>query len=142
MKSVRIITIIAATMTLVACGNKDEQAQNAEQQTFVSNSNNKNADTRPGNRDWGDVSNLMKVDLPKGMSNRMVEYEAMTIYFNPSRHIPNCVIYELTATEVSQADGPKAERRYNYNFNADPQVSSSPEWWEYKNSDYDRGHMA
>ena len=87
-------------------------------------------------------SSLLYVAVPRGMSNEVLTSEAMTVYFNPKYHIPNCVAYELTATEIAQADAPDSQKRNNYTFNADPKVSSCPEWWEYKDSYYDRGHMA
>ncbi len=90
----------------------------------------------------GRNSDLVKVNIPRGMVNQTVRYKAITVYFNKQLHIPNCVAYELTATEIAQADAPDSQKRNNYTFNADPKVSSCPEWWEYKDSYYDRSHMA
>lgn len=88
------------------------------------------------------VTSLLYVALPRGMSNEVLTSEAMTVYFNPKLHIPNCVIYELTETEVTISDSPGAEKRKNYNYDKDPWTRNSPEHWDYRGSGYDRGHMA
>ncbi len=92
-------------------------------------------------RSSGDAS-LLQVTLPGGIDNVTVKYDYMTVYFNPSQRIPNCVAYELTRTQVSMADAPDAERRDNYKFYRDENVKGCPDWWEYKNTGYTRGHMA
>ncbi len=88
------------------------------------------------------ATSLLYVALPKGMSNEVLTSEAMTVYFNPKLHIPSCVIYELTETEVTISDSPGAEKRKNYNYDKDPSTHNSPEHWDYRGSGYDRGHMA
>lgn len=85
---------------------------------------------------------LLNISLPAGTDNQTVKYDYMTVYFNPRQRIPNCVAYELTNTQVSMADAPDAERRENYEFNRDSKANGCPDWWEYKNTGYDRGHMA
>ena len=87
-------------------------------------------------------SSMLYVALPRGMSNEVLTSEVMTVYFNPKLHIPNCVIYELTETEVTISDSPGAEKRKNYNYDKDPSTRNSPEHWDYRGSGYDRGHMA
>lgn len=88
------------------------------------------------------ATSLLYVAVPRGMSNEVLTSEAMTVYFNPKFHIPNCVIYELTETEVTISDSPGAEKRKNYNYDKDPSTRNSPEHWDYRGSGYDRGHMA
>ena len=85
---------------------------------------------------------LLSVGIPKGVSNQVLNYQAIRVNFNPSLHIPNCVAYELTATMVSMADAPDHESRKNYNYAKDSRVKSCPENWEYRGSGYSRGHMA
>ena len=85
---------------------------------------------------------LLGVNIPKGVSNQVLNYKAIRVNFNPSLRIPNCVAYELTATMVAMADAPDHEVRKNYNYAKDPQVKGCPENWEYRGTNYSRGHMA
>lgn len=85
---------------------------------------------------------LLAVNIPKGVSNQVINYQTIRVNFNPSLRIPNCVAYELTATMVDMADAPDHEVRKNYNYARDPQVKTCPENWEYRGSNYSRGHMA
>lgn len=85
---------------------------------------------------------LLAVTIPKGVSNQVLNYQAIRVNFNPSLRIPNCVAYELTATMVAMADAPGHEVRKNYNYAKDKSVKSCPENWEYRGSGYSRGHMA
>ena len=87
-------------------------------------------------------NSLLDVCIPAGVKNVRLPHTAYISYFNTKHRIPNCVIYELTATQVAQCDAPGAEKRKNYQFNADPMCSASPQWSDYKHSGYDRGHMA
>ena len=88
------------------------------------------------------VNALLAVNIPKGVSNQVLNYQAIRINFNPTLRIPNCVAYELTATMVDMADAPDHEVRKNYNYAKDANVKSCPENWEYRGSGYSRGHMA
>ena len=88
------------------------------------------------------TNSLLAVTIPKGVSNQVLNYQAIRVNFNPSLRIPNCVAYELTATMVAMADAPGHEVRKNYNYARDPNVKSCPENWEYRGSGYSRGHMA
>ena len=85
---------------------------------------------------------LLGVNIPKGVPSQVLNYKVIRVNFNPSLRIPNCVAYELTATMVDMADAPDHEVRKNYNYARDPQVKSCPENWEYRGSNYSRGHMA
>lgn len=88
------------------------------------------------------ANSLLYVAVSKGVSNEVISRESMTVYFNKELRIPNCVIYELTETEVTISDSPGAERRKNYDYDKDPESRHSPERWSYRGSGYDRGHMA
>ena len=85
---------------------------------------------------------LLDVIVPKNVANQRINHTYYVCYFNADHRIPNCVIYDISATEISQCNAPGAEKRKNYKFYADPLCSDSPDWYEYKNSGYDRGHMA
>ena len=89
----------------------------------------------------GDLS-LLDVILPDNLDNQTVHYKAITVYFNKRYRVPNCVAYELTNTMTSMADSKEAENRANYKFERDHDVKGCPDWWEYKESGYTRGHMA
>ncbi|MCM1449029.1 MAG: DNA/RNA non-specific endonuclease [Clostridiales bacterium] len=79
---------------------------------------------------------LEKVVTNPLLDEQIVRYTGMTISFNPSMHIPNWVAYELTADE---ADGnePRAGK-----FMADPHVDGCASPADYRNTGFDRGHMA
>ena len=90
----------------------------------------------------GSMRSLTDVRINSRYSNTTKRYVAMTINFNNDYRVPNCVSYLLTSDMVKTTDGPNAEHRRNYKFNRDLSVKGCPEWWEYKQSGYDRGHMA
>ncbi len=90
----------------------------------------------------GNMRSLTDVKINPKYRNTTKRYEAMTVNFNTAYRVPNCVSYVLTADMVKITDGPNAELRRNYKFNRDASVAGCPEWWEYKQSGYDRGHMA
>ena len=69
---------------------------------------------------------LLSVGIPKGVSNQVLNYQAIRVNFNPSLRIPNCVAYELTATMVSMADAPDHESRKNYNYAKDSRGHMAP----------------
>ena len=89
----------------------------------------------------GDLS-LLDVRLPKDLENQTVHYKHIIVYFNKDYRVPNCVAYELTNTMTSMADSREAENRADYKFERDYDVKGCPDWWEYKESGYTRGHMA
>ena len=80
-----------------------------------------------------------KYELPKLQSSRsekVVHHTGYSVSFNTDWRIPNWVAYELTADEVAGTE-PRGK-----NFVPDPQILQSPSTDDYKNSGYDRGHMA
>ena len=89
----------------------------------------------------GDLS-LLDVALPERLDNQTVHYKSLVVYFNKYYRVPNCVAYELTSTMTAMADSRDAENRANYKFEKDHDVKGCPDWWEYKESGYTRGHMA
>lgn len=94
------------------------------------------------NNTSGNIKSLTDVKINSKYSNTTKRYDAMTVNFNTAYRVPNCVSYVLTSDMVKTTDGPDAEIRRNYKFNRDHSVAGCPEWWEYKQSGYDRGHMA
>lgn len=80
--------------------------------------------------------NYESVLFPRGLSDRVVKYKGYTAHFNKDLHIPNCVTYEITANEA------RGNRERSGNFERDESVAGCPNWWDYRDSGYDRGHMA
>jgi len=70
------------------------------------------------------------------LSQEIVHYTGMTVSFNPDMHVPNWVAYELTADEASGTE-PRAK-----NFMTDPDVYGCATPADYRNTGFDRGHMA
>ena len=80
--------------------------------------------------------NLELPELQSSQPEDIVKHLGYTVSFNTDWLIPNWVAYELTAEEVAGV-----EPRGN-NFVPDPMIYQSPSTEDYKNSGYDRGHMA
>lgn len=149
----KIIFSLVALGLLAACTGTADKRQDQAADTFYSSKYSGNdrdhsqsgGTSRANNtgeyRSTGDAS-LLDVKLPSRLDNEVIKYKAITVYYNKFYRVPNCVAYELTNTQVSMADAPDAEKRDNYQFNRDEKVSGCPDWWEYKETGYDRGHMA
>ena len=141
------LSAVISVLLLMGCTGNPQQEQKPVADTFYSTSTEGNVSRQESEREGaeyrstGDAS-LLEVRLPARLDDQVVNYKAITIHFNKHYRIPNCVVYELTNTQVSMADAPDAEKRNNYNFNRDTKVDGCPEWWEYKDTGYDRGHMA
>ena len=85
--------------------------------------------------------NLENVEIPgkiKGRTERVIVHKGYTVSYNADWKIPNWVAYELTDVEVS-GEEPRAKK-----FVPDPMVPKyeSATTDDYKNSGWDRGHMA
>lgn len=143
--------IIAIVVALLASGVADAKKKHKNKKhyfTTIVRDNNKgetrNHDTRMHH--MGSVqtvsSALTDVRINSRYRNVVKRYTAMTVNFNSSYRVPNCVSYILTSDMVDITNGPNAQNRRNYKFYCDPSVAGCPEWYEYKQSGYDRGHMA
>ena len=82
------------------------------------------------------ANGLTDVKLPAWMKNVVCHYSGFTSYFNPETHIPNCVAYEIIESETT-GDEPRKK-----SFEADHTIDGCAESSDYRNSGYDRGHMA
>ncbi len=72
----------------------------------------------------------------KRTDSQVIQHKAYTVDYNEEWRLPNWVAYSLTS---SQTKGPV--ERYN-KFMPDPYVKgASAQYWDYRSSKYDRGHM-
>lgn len=81
------------------------------------------------------VAELQVVKLPDVLPDKRLAYRGFTVHFNPELHIPNCVVYELTASETEGS-----VPRFG-SFETDSAVAGCATPWDYTLSGYDRGHM-
>lgn len=111
--SIYIAAIIIAAFHLIGCNNDENHSV-----------------TLPHNPVYEHV-----ITAP-GLADTLIKYKGMTVSFNPEKHVPNWVAWELTGAE---ADGtvPRAK-----DFMADLSVPGCANPWDYSYSGYDRGHMA
>lgn len=87
-------------------------------------------------RPHAETYDMMKVVTNPQLDETFVRYAGMDISFNQSRHIPNWVAWELTPDEVS------GEVSRTNRFLNDPNVPGCPQTTDYRNTGFDRGHMA
>ena len=134
-KLTKLLCVIAAIVVVASsatCINARRKKHDNRSENLVGRVDNTSSGMR----------SLTDVRINSKYRNTTKRYSAMTVNFNPAYRVPNCVSYVLTSSMVKVTDGPDAEMRRNYKFNRDPLVAGCPEWWEYKKSGYDRGHMA
>ncbi len=129
---------VVAVIVYLLSKNEDSQVQDTpateQSQTLASTEQATNQNSSQGTK--SKEANLESVVMPRGMSNTVVRYKGFTVHFNKNLHIPNCVVYEITASEA------RGKRDREGDFTRDPKVAGCPNWWDYRDSGYDRGHMA
>ena len=100
---------------------------------FVSNKKKAHSNTTKGQVP-------QSLEIPRttnsNVSGTIIKHTGYTVSFNSDWNIPNWVAYELTKEEVA-GDESRSEH-----FLPDPEISNCPTIDDYKNSGYDRGHMA
>ena len=134
-----IVIVLACLATSCSDGCSRQGEETGDTSTFY-NTSHSSAEGKDY-KSTGDAS-LLAVKLPTRLDNQTVQYKAITVHYNKHYRLPNCVAYELTNTQAAMADAPDSEKRDNYKFNRDTKVAGCPDWWEYKETGYDRGHMA
>lgn len=82
------------------------------------------------------ANDLLKTVIPNDIGNKIINYIGFTVSFNPSKHQPNYVAWELTGSETEGLN-PRAKC-----FAQDYDVEGCATLEDYHNSGYDRGHMA
>lgn len=82
------------------------------------------------------TAQLMQVHMDAAVPQQIIEYNGFTVNFNREHHVPNYVVWELTAQKAVGN-----EKRSN-RFAADPNVKGCATLADYKGSGFDRGHMA
>ncbi len=80
---------------------------------------------------------LEKVKIPADIDNQRLNYRGFTVAFNPIKPQPNYTVWTL---EPEKTDGPYT--RNDANFRPDENVNGSATLDDYRNSGFDRGHMA
>lgn len=83
-----------------------------------------------------EADRLLETVLPEGTPEIKVRYTGFDVSFNPEKHVPNYVAWELTGEE---ADGQEPR---NSNFRPDTGVEGCAQLEDYRKSGFDRGHMA
>lgn len=81
-------------------------------------------------------SDLLQVKLPTALDQQLINYPGFTVSFNPRHHQPN---YSAWQINVNNIDGniPRGKK-----FTTDPNIKGCATTNDYRNSGYDRGHMA
>lgn len=81
-------------------------------------------------------SELLNVKTPDSTPSIFKSYPGFQLSFNPQKHIPNWVAWELTDNET------KGQIKRSNKFLRDSSVDGCPETYDYNYSGYQRGHMA
>lgn len=79
---------------------------------------------------------LQYVSIPDSVPQEITEYTGFIVSFNSEFHIPNYSAWELTGVEADGALPRKSK------FFQDNNVEGCPSLDDYRNSGFDRGHMA
>lgn len=96
-------------------------------------------DHNPPQQSLSDIlasTDLTQITTNTGVKEYVKQYEGFTVSFNPDLHIPNWVAWTLSP---EQTDGPETRRP---TFTTDSSVPGCPTTADYRNSGFDRGHMA
>lgn len=135
--------IIAAIVIIgiIACNRYCSESSTAPHCQESYNTSETASSTTTGSLAYGPGSELL-LDVRHSSKqaaeypSEMLRYAGMNVSFNSDWHTPNWVAWELLASEVGGEHG-RSNR-----FVADPGVAASANTDDYRNSGFDRGHMA
>lgn len=96
----------------------------------------RNYDSQPQGGCQTDVSDLTFVEMPSGLPSQIKKYAHYTVSFNPETHTPNWVAWTL---EGAKTDG---QIKRSNKFWTDESIDGCAQTSDYRNTGYDRGHMA
>lgn len=82
------------------------------------------------------TKDLLIVKKPDTTPGQDIEYTGFNVNFNPQKHIPNYVAWELTPQKA------KGTLPRNNKFKPDNNIPGTPTLDDYRGSGFDRGHMA
>lgn len=116
----RYLCAIAACVAISACQRADADTQ-----------------SDPEAIDYLSEAALSQVIIPDSVPNKMLNYTGFTVAFNPEMHQPNYVVWELRDNEL---EGESTRR--DAKFMQDTRVDGCATLNDYRNSGYDRGHLA
>lgn len=95
---------------------------------------------KAAHKDGGGVATtaerLQEVKNPAGLHEEIIPYTGMTVSFNRNTHEPNWVAWELLGSEVTGESGREP------GFLVDPEIDGCALPEDYRNTGFDRGHMA
>lgn len=144
-----ITTIILLLNTIYSCNLKtriddlDSITENIKLVSDIINESHQNPTEKPETTTYTNTKkipsnrNLEYVIVPSNVREEIIEHTGYTVSHNSKWKIPNWVGYELTRKEL-YGNNPR-----NDCFAPDPMVKGNKaELSDYKNSGYDRGHMA
>lgn len=82
------------------------------------------------------AKDLLIVQKPATTPGQDIQYTGFTVNFNPQKHLPNYVAWELTP-QKAKGTLPRTNK-----FKPDNNIAGTPTLDDYRGSGFDRGHMA
>lgn len=97
----------------------------------------RHADSAADSPEFPSLESLTDVAIPDGIDSKLLRYTGFDVNFNPKAHQPNYAVWVLTPEHT---DGPFS--RNDAAFAPDSRVDGCATLADYKNSGFDRGHLA